>query len=212
MLAIVFYLGSDRLRRYALKQFETTFSSGSQHRTGRRLVLYDASGDFDRHFEWWSAPGGLVLPELPMNDGRTDVLVGSASRIDIRNINLVASLLLHCERDGYWKGIGELFEQDLEDLLDRHLLSGLLDAPWVFTSEPVFDHDAEFFAALQELVAYAFEEAVRVRERRGFFRRFRDIPARPSNGILQEVQALLHKYREAIVTGSSLRPGLRAAS
>jgi hypothetical protein len=110
----------------------------------------------------------------------------------------VATLLTHVQHDGYWRSLGERFESDVAALLDRHLLSGLLQAPWVHTVEPVLDRDNEFYAALQELTAYAFEEAVRVKERRLLFTRIREIPARRSQGILQEVQALLLRYRGEI--------------
>src|SRR5262249_23140379 len=86
VLAIGFYLGSDTLRRYTL---------GHQYYPrGRRLVLYDAEGDFDRSFDWWRKDPGehcCVEPHLPFESGRTDLLTGSGSRLDIQNINLLAT-------------------------------------------------------------------------------------------------------------------------
>src|SRR5215467_12111860 len=53
LLAIGFYLGSDTLRRYTLGDFATSFAKHQRYPRGRRLVLYDAEGDFDRNFDWW---------------------------------------------------------------------------------------------------------------------------------------------------------------
>jgi len=207
ILAISFYLGSDRLRRYRLEELQTTFSCAASHPTGRRLVLYDADGDFDRDFEWWGGLSGIPFqPQLPIANGRSDLLIGIASRLDIENVNLVATLLMHAEHDGHWGTLGQRFQQEVEALLDQHLLSGLLDAPWVHAADPVVGHDIDFFAALQELVAYAFEEAVRIKERKFFFTRKRDIPARGSKGILAEVQTLLTAYRADIVSQSNFIP------
>jgi hypothetical protein len=199
-LAIAFYLGSDTLRRYSLAELETTFSTHSYCPRGRRLVLYDAGGEFDREFQWWKQSGDrlVVEPQLPIENGRSDMLVGSGSRLDIENINLLATLLMHVEHGGFWQYLGRQLEQEMADLLDRHLLTGLVEAPWIRTDEPTSADDERFFAALQELVAYAFEEAVRIREGNFLHRKWREIPARASSGVLQEVQSLLHKYRTAV--------------
>jgi hypothetical protein len=207
LLAIAFYLGSDTLRRYSLADLATTFTTHDIYPRGKRLVLYDANGDFDRDFDWWrrSPAGRLVEPRLPINNGRSDLLVGSGGRLDIENVNLLATLLMHIQHEGYWKDLGLQFERDMEALLDRHLLAGLIDAPWVYTEDPRSADDHAFFAALQELVAYAFEEAVRVREAGPFWKQnWRDVPARSSRGILQEVQSLLQRYRGELVKESRL--------
>jgi hypothetical protein len=94
LLGISFYLGSDTLRRYTQADFRTTFASHFIHSRGIRLVLYDAEGDFDRDFAWWNEHG-IPEPRLPFRNGRTDLLIGSGSRLDIQNINLVATLLAH---------------------------------------------------------------------------------------------------------------------
>src|SRR5205085_12583039 len=57
---------------------------------------------------------------------------------------------------------------------------------------------------LQELVAYAFEESVRIKKKGLLFPNWHEIPARSSRGILQEVQALLQKYRSELVRQSRL--------
>ena len=156
LLGIGFYLGSDTLRRYTLGELATSFAEHQYYPRGRRLVLYDAEGDFERNFDWWGKDSGkhrLVEPQLPFrNGGRTDVLLGSGSRLDIENINLLATLLVHAQYQGYWDECGAQFQQEMEALLERHVLKGLVDAPWVRTDGPESGDDDGFFAALQELV------------------------------------------------------------
>ena len=65
----------------------------------------------------------------------------------------------------------------MEALLERHVLKGLLDAPWVRTDDAESDDD-RFFAALQELVAYTFEESVRIKKTSRLFPGWHEIPAR----------------------------------
>ena len=203
LLGIAFYLGSDTLRRYTQADLRTTFQSHFTHPRGIRLVLYDAGGDFDRHFSWWNCRGARE-PNLPFTNGRTDLLVGSGSRLDIENINLVATLLVHREYDGYWRVLGQEFGVEMEALLERHILTGLLAAPWVSQSWAQIGDDDRFFAALQELVACAYGESTRDKQRRLLlFERWRDVPARP-NGILKEMQRLLSKYRKLIERQSNL--------
>ena len=87
----------------------------------------------------------------------------------------------------------------MEALLKRHILTGLLEAPWIRESWAHVGDDDKFFAALQELVAYAYGESTRVKQRRLLlFGTWRDIPARAPNGILEEVQGLLWKYRKLV--------------
>jgi hypothetical protein len=204
LLGIAFYLGSDTLRRYTQADLRTTFDSTFNHPRGIRLVLYDAEGDFDRNFTWWNY-WGAYEPELPFANGRTDLLIGPGSSLDIVNINLISTLLVHSEYDGYWSGLGQEFRADMEMILRRHILAGLLDAPWVRQSWAQFGDDDRFFAALQELVAYAYGESTRVKQRRLLlFGSWRNVPARSPNGILEEVQGLLAKYRKAIERQSRL--------
>ena len=61
LLAIGFYLGSDTLRRYTLGDLATSFAENQHYPRGRRLVLYDAEGDFDRNFDWWKELASIVL-------------------------------------------------------------------------------------------------------------------------------------------------------
>jgi hypothetical protein len=207
LLAIGFYLGSDTLRRYTLGELATSFTEHHYYPRGRRLVLYDAEGDFDRDFDWWtkdSAKHCLVEPQLPFERGRTDLLTGSGSRLDIENINLLSTLLVHAQYQGYWSELGMQCQQQLELLLERHLLSGLIDAPWVRTDDPNSKDDDRFFAALQELMAYAFEENVRIKKKGRLFSSWHEISARSSRGILQEVQTLLQDYRSELIRQSHL--------
>jgi hypothetical protein len=160
------------------------------------LVLYDAEGDFDRNFDWWKESGKhrLVEPQLPFKNGRSDLLTGSGSRLDIQNINLLATLLVHAQYQGYWSQLGMQFQEEMEALLQRHVLSGLVDAPWVRADDPESDDDDGFFAALQELVAYAFEESVRIKKKGGLFPGWHEIPVRSSHGILQDVRLMQDEY------------------
>jgi hypothetical protein len=207
LLGMGFYLGSDTLRRYAVGDLETTVSRDARYERDQRLVIYDAGGDFDRDFEWWETYGNRrrIRRKLPFKDGRTDLLIGSGSRLDIENVNLIATLLTHAEHQGYWRQLGEQFADDVESLLDRHLLAGLVNAPWVRIGDARSADDTVFFNALQELVAYVFEESVRIKKKSSIhFSRWHDIPARSSHGILQEMQSLLKKYRTEIVRQSCL--------
>ena len=87
----------------------------------------------------------------------------------------------------------------MESLLERHILTGLMAAPWVRGMVAGTGDDDNFFAALQELVAYAYGESTRVKQRRAlWFETWRDIPARSPNGILTEMQSLLSKYRKIL--------------
>jgi hypothetical protein len=75
----------------------------------------------------------------------------------------------------------------------------LLSVPWVRVLFAQVGDDDRFFAALQELVAYAYGEATRVKKRQFvLFNTWRDIPARSPNGILEEMQGLLAKYRDLL--------------
>lgn len=207
--AIGFYLSSDTLRLYALDDFATTVSADYYHR-GKRLVIYDAglNGDFDPSFAWWArtAQGLTIRPVLPFLSGRTDIMVGPGSEADIYNINLLATLLVHAQssdRDGYWSSLGELFAKDLSTILDRHLLAGLLEAPWISASEidGSAEHDQRFLSALQELMAYAAAEADRLAQpdvASGGSSRHQETNGR--GGILQEMQELIATYREIITT------------
>ena len=196
MLAIAFYMGSDTIRRYSMTDLETTFSRDDQNPRGKRLVLYDAPGNsiFERSYDWWSVDGGRlrVDPKLPFKSGRSDILVGTGSRLDIENINLLATLLVHVEHHAYWYELGRLFETDMVSMLRRHELIGLLAHPWVRTDDTSTHDDNDFFAALQELVKYAFDEWERLT---------RD-PGIKETSILWEMDSLIKKYRALLIRQS----------
>lgn len=204
MLAIVFYLGSDTIRRYTMADFETTFSDAAglhplikQGERGKRLVIYDAPwGTFDDRFEWWRRRQVNRLHRrhrLPFSGDRTDVITAK-SRVDIRNINLAATLLCHAQYDGYWAALGTKFEKSLQDILHAHLLDNLLYASWLHASEETKEGDREFILALTELMSYAIDDSFRVR-------RHRKDPAKPP-GILSSVKTLLQDMRAELVAQS----------
>jgi hypothetical protein len=204
ILAIAFYLGSDVLRRYSLDDLTTTFSEdrlgGHKHR-GRRIVLYDGEGELDRDFDWWDLESDriLILPQLPFVMDRTDVLT-CQSKTDIENVNLIATLLSHHQTLAYWKHLGGRFVADFEALLRRHLLQGILEASWIHPVTGKMADDTQFFSALQELMAYAFDEYARLeKEKRNQW--WRGTPDHP--GILGETKALLQHHRAELLAESA---------
>ncbi len=208
--AIGFYLGSDTLRQYSLEDFATTVSAADSYHLGKRIIIYDANhfSEFDRAFAWWARQDDklTIRRSLPFR-ARTDILVGPGSKLDIHNINLLATLLVHAQasdKDGFWGSLGEQFAREFVSLLDRHLLAGLAEAPWIGIPGSNTATDDQFLSALQELTAYAAAEAVRLNQAKESMltdfasRQKRDARA----GILQEMQELLATYR-AIVTSIS---------
>ncbi len=176
-LGTAFYLGSDRIRTYNQRSLKTTHNE-----TGKRLVVYGA-GVCEKHFDWcgMDANGSMVVgPPPDAIHCRTDVLWCHSKR-DIFNVNLIATLLVHDQFDGFWKPLGDMFQVALRDILDRHHLLGVLDAPWVKKGLNVDDgEDKDFETVFEELSAYALSEAHRLRDDR--------VPLR---GILAEVNDLL---------------------
>lgn len=209
-LAIGFYLGSDVLRRYTLGDFATTFSTFKEPHPverGKRVVLYDANGDFDHEFEWWKKThGNLAIAErLPFDNGRTDVLTAQ-SKVDIENINLLATLLAHVRWGGYWHKLGYKFERKMRALLERHLLGGLLLAPWIRTDESVGEGDARFIDALRELSAYAFDDTWRSHQPK------RSVAhTQGYHGILREIKTLLQDHRAELINESQRQRGVSRA-
>ncbi len=204
LLAVGFYLGSDTLRRYHESQFTTTVSYDNHYKRGTRIVLYDApaQGEFDRVFAWWEKND--IRPTLPFDTQRTDLLIGTSSSVDIENINLIATLLTHRryrQHRGIWQDMGGSFEHDLEHILNTHMLSGILEAPWVHEGGTMdLAGDRDFLSALQEMTAYAFEEIERIAKYKRS--RIKYVQYEPRASILDEVRALLEGYRTAIVTQS----------
>ena len=211
LLAIAFYLGSDVLRLYTLGDFATTFSkfaAPSRYDRGKRLVLYDAVGDFDKDFHWWGLPfhgRPFVFAQLPFDNGRTDILTAK-SKLDIYNINLAASLLCHLEEDGFWSELGMLFDDDLRSLLERHMLQHLPGAPWVRSGHSAQDTvveegDDAFMLTLQELMSYTLEDVLRVNRLGRHY--FSDKPPDGPMGILWDMDQLLKKYRIEVLERSN---------
>ena len=208
LLAVAFYLGSDTLRRYDESQFATTVSYDERYKRGTRIVLYDAGdkGEFDREFAW----GGknktrFMQPELPFKEAlRTDLLIGTGSRTDVENINLVATLLTHAQYHasmGLWRELGQSFERDMLYILDTHMLSGVLKAPWVHEGGTMdLAGDKNFIASLQELTTYVFEEVERIATYNRS--RIKYIRQAPRSSILDEVRTLIEGYRAAIISQS----------
>lgn len=202
--SIAFYLGSDVLRAYGLDDLHTTFSKwkhGAELSRGKRIAIYDGQGALDKKFDYWDIPSRppTIEPhviELPFINQRTDILT-CTSRVDIRNVNLVATLLTHAEHLGWWEHLGSGFIKEFEAMLKRHLLGHLLDAPWiVFGTEQSLDDEA-FYLGLQELMSYALNEAQRTS--RGTID-VADIEKPES--ILRETVQLVGKYRQKLINES----------
>jgi len=81
------------------------------------------------------------------------------------------------------------------------MLSGLLDAPWVRTDDAQKGDDEKFLRALQELSAYALDEAGRI-EKMGH-RFWNTRPKRTDGSILLQVKDLLQRYRDELVRESN---------
>ena len=192
MLGVGYYLGSAKLRRYTIDDFDTTVSADVGYRRGRRLVIYDAGG-FERHFGWWGSDNSRlkIAKVLPFEKGRSDVLIRGCTISDIENINLLASMLIHAQERGYWEHHGLPLEKNIDSLLDRHLLSGILDASWVKADNgPINDKD--FACALSELVSYVYDESSRIQK---FKKRLQGKPGTDPKGILFEMQQVLQTCR-----------------
>lgn len=200
LLAIAFYLSSERLRRFKNSELTTTFADDEKYPRGKRMVLWDAEGTFDRHFPYWERIGmtRFVKAEMPF-DNRTDILtgMGKCTRNDIRNINLFASLLVHAEYSGFWNRHGIDFEQRMFRLLDSHQLIGLTAAPWIHAENAATADDAKFQNALKELTEYAFSEAARVNVRPELWSQW-TTPADERPSILADMQSLLATTREIV--------------
>ncbi len=187
MLTIAFYLGSDLLRRYSLERLATTFSNNNQSYTrGRRIALYDGKGDLDQDFEWWDLEGSslAISGTLPFESERTDILT-CQTKVDIRNVNLLATLLVHHQKLAYWEHLGFRFVQEMEALLGRHLMGGILQSSWIHPADGTLEDDSSFLSAYQELELYVFQERLRLKQRHQWE------PAKPPSGILYETRQLI---------------------
>ena len=122
------------------------------------------------------------------------------SKTDIENINLIATLLSHHQTLAYWKCLGGRFVADVETLLRRHLLQGMLGVCWIHPATGEMADDTQSFSALQELMAYAFDECARLEKEKRYQWWRRDSSDPP--GILAETKALLQHYRAELLAES----------
>lgn len=184
-LGIAFYLGSDRIRTYDERSLVTSHAS----QTGKRLVIYGA-GVCERDFDWCGkgADGVMRVGKTPDEiDCRTDVL-WCHSRRDIYNVNLIATILVHDQFDGFWQPLGDMFKHGIRDILEQHQLSGVFDAAWIQEDWGTFDEDDKRFAeAFTELSTYARAEVDRLQS-----------GSVPHTGILKEVDDLLRYCHESV--------------
>lgn len=199
------YIGSDYFPRYNADDFATTFTEtpwgfggiGYAYPRGKRMIIYDAEGDFDPNFEYW-ATGSLgleVYPNLPFCE-RTDVL-DCKTPLDIYNVNRIATLLVHRTHGGYWFELGEYFVEEMTAILRRHHLGEVLIAPWVSGPESPPDDDLRFAEALREVIGCVFDDAVRLAK-----------GGSPEGGILYQTKALLQKYHNLVLKyGQATRMG-----
>lgn len=190
LLGVGFYLASDPIRRYSQQDFDNTSVYPG------RLVIYGA-GVCDLTFDWWERDehNKLRIEALDKKlKNRTDVLSCQSMR-DVENVNLMATLLMHTQYNGYWAKLGEQFIAEVEGLLEQHQLSGILNATWIvsWTTPPTTSINQEFWAAFEELMNYAFDEAARINRAAASGNQ-----EAASQGILFEVQQILEWYRSEI--------------
>jgi hypothetical protein len=200
ILSAAFYLGSDLLRRYTLEDMGTTFSANPDFpsmRRGRRIALYDGLGRLDRSFCWWNLEGSKlkVHPELPFTNERTDILT-CQTKIDMHNVNLLATLLSHHQELGYWEHLGARFVRDFRALLSEHMMDGVLDVAWIHPGDGTQEEDDAFFRVYKELEHYVFSEYDRMNKHRltWWSRQPATCP-----GILIQTRELLDTYRRELV-------------
>lgn len=200
LLGIAFYLASENLRRFNVQEMATTFEQSDFYPRGKRLVLWDAEGTFDKQFPYWEriATTRFVKNELPF-ENRTDILtgLGKCTRNDIRNINLFASLLVHSEYKGFWEKYGFDFEQRMLKLLEEHQLLGITTAPWIHDETAATADDGQFLNALSELQEYAHSEARRTEGKPELWSRWTTPPDKRTS-ILVDMQSILATTREII--------------
>lgn len=198
ILTYGFYTGSDIIREYLYRN--TTFSQDTYITRGERLVIYDGRGALDRDFciwmkqksTWWAHRiGPLAVARLPFKKRRTDVL-NAMTKVDIHNINLIATLLVHAQSGYFWRELGLEFASEMKKILGDHLLS--LDmVPWVHDDKdkginPTVTDEETYARVIGELVSYAMAEWQR-------------LYAHPDTGIglLGAVNDLLGRYRRKVV-------------
>jgi hypothetical protein len=196
LLTLAFHLGSDYVRGYDLNRLETTFSDGiasfygqAYLPRGRRITIYDGRGALDRDFELWTLGRRgkkrrrVISRRLPFKHERTDVLTAT-SRVDIYNINFLATLLVHMHYGWFWRGLGALFLSEMTAILRAHQLEVHMDAPWISSDFNSPELDDRFLEAMNEVTVYALTEVARVNARR------------ERTGILYETASLIQDFRK----------------
>jgi hypothetical protein len=127
LLTIGFYLSSDVIRDFKQIDLNTTH----HHLTASKIAIYDA-GVQDNEFQYYGLndSGELsILSTLPQ-EGRTDILWGITEQ-DIRNVNLISTLLFHSQFGGFFKEIGDEFKTEFKKILNKHYLGGSLETIWI---------------------------------------------------------------------------------
>lgn len=192
LLTLGFYLGSDVLRGYSLDDLETTFSESQRIPRGRRITIHDGEGGLDRDFEFWTyrkrrgRRRWQISCPLPFVYERTDVLT-CTSRVDIYNVNLMATLLVHNANHWYWRELGGNFVRDMKEILEKHQLLDILNVPWIRQRAAGEYDDQLFVGAIREVMSYALSEHVRLNLKK------------VEGGILYEIRDLLARYRTELV-------------
>jgi len=169
-------------------------------------VLYDAEGTSTEILIGGRNLASIVLwsPNCHSKTPQAICSRAAAAGWTSRTSNLLATLLVHAQYRGYWNQLGMQFQEEMEALLQRHVLSGLVDAPWVRTDDPESDDDDGFFAALQELLRTLLKRVSVSRRKVASFLAGTRLPVRFISRILQEVQSLLQKYRSEL--GQAISP------
>jgi len=157
-------------------------------------------------FYWWKEFGKhrLVEPQLPFENGRSDLLTGSGSRLDIQNINLLATLFVHAQYQGYWNQLGMQFQEEMEAFARAactQTVSSMLRGSGRMIQER---RRRQVLCRSSRACGVRFEESVRIKKKVVSFL----TGTRYQSGHLAEfcrkVQSLLQKYRSELVRQSRL--------
>lgn len=178
ILDVLTYLASDNIRSYR----NISFGTSHDYLTYHRRIIYDA-WVLDSEFEW------MPIDTRTWKWGyshiwRTDVL-GCKSLIDIRNVNIVASLLAQAHFDGKLSELWTKFKEEALQILKRYWLEHLLDTKWILWDTEWSDLD-EYSIVRSELESIAFEEVERANKWWTWW-------------IIAEVIALIEKYEQEIL-------------
>ena len=138
---------------------EDSFSTTHESHTSTMIMVYD-DGVLDESVT--ELPDGIT--------GRTDML-GRKDPRDIYLYQILGSLISQAAYGGPFQKIGEQFIREYVQLLDKHCVLGMLDAPWIYDSasgeEP--DTDAHLAAVRRctDIWMSDFERANRTGKKEG---------------------------------------------